>query len=224
MDSMRARRKAPEQCRAGLAAAAIGTNFHFFNQRAGHGLKVRGRGRDDDSLMPMPVRQRCRPARAGLFGANQREQGLALHPDAAIAVAQPDGSTWADTPQHLQPVAIHLHDGDSPRLAVSAGCQFVAYLVFQMLNHRALPFDSPKEKPHRVPSQSQDGGCDQRAFRFAISLAAVNEERRVKTTQGLHGLREPASDAALCMVPIRPSSATIRPSQLRELDRVTLAP
>lgn len=130
MDGMRAWRQAPEQCRTGLAAAAIGADFHFFNQRAGHGLKAPGRGRDDDSLMPMPICQRCRPARAGLLGADQRQQRLAFHPDAAIAVAQPDGSAWADAPQHFQPVAVNVHDGDSPRLAVPAGCQFVAYLVF----------------------------------------------------------------------------------------------
>jgi hypothetical protein len=55
-----------------------------------------------------------------------------------------------------------------------------------------------QKKSHRVPSQSRDGGCDQRASRFASSLWPVNGKRGFKTTRGLHRKSEPASDAACC--------------------------
>ena len=55
-----------------------------------------------------------------------------------------------------------------------------------------------QKKSHRVPSQSRDGGCDQRASRFASSLWPVNGKRGFKTTRGLHRKTEPASNAACC--------------------------
>ena len=55
-----------------------------------------------------------------------------------------------------------------------------------------------QKKSHRVPSQSRDGGCDQRASRFASSLWPVNGNRGFKTTRGLHRKTEPASNAACC--------------------------
>lgn len=55
-----------------------------------------------------------------------------------------------------------------------------------------------QKKSHRVPSQSRDGGCDQRASRFASSLWPVNGKRGFKTTRGLHWKSGPANDSAHC--------------------------
>ena len=110
----------------------------------------------------------------------------------------------------------------APLLPLPAGLQFIAYLVFQMLNHLALPFDSPKKDRTAYPAKAGTEGAIKGPLGSQVHVRQSTGNVCSKRRRGLRRWREPATAA---VGRTQGNSALIcydSAISTRELHRVTL--